>query len=164
VQPVRVRPLHGIGLLAGYLAATWVAMFLLEPGITPPGFTPGGACGVLIAILGAYHAAASLPWPRIFFPFGCLAAILLLPSFLDDHRVGYSLSSGHTTVAEYTTAWIAFVLASGLAARAAANLRLRVSRGKRMRTNGGLCCAGCGYDLTGNVSGVCPECGMMIPK
>jgi hypothetical protein len=26
------------------------------------------------------------------------------------------------------------------------------------RTDGGICSA-CGYDLTGNVSGVCPECG-----
>jgi hypothetical protein len=26
------------------------------------------------------------------------------------------------------------------------------------------CCAQCGYDLTGNISGVCPECGMVIAK
>ena len=25
-------------------------------------------------------------------------------------------------------------------------------------------CANCGYNLTGNVSGVCPECGTEIPK
>jgi len=25
-------------------------------------------------------------------------------------------------------------------------------------------CAGCGYNLTGNISGVCPECGMKIQK
>jgi len=25
------------------------------------------------------------------------------------------------------------------------------------------CCRDCGYDLTGNVSGVCPECGTAIP-
>lgn len=25
-------------------------------------------------------------------------------------------------------------------------------------------CMGCGYDLTGNVSGICPECGAAIPK
>ena len=24
-------------------------------------------------------------------------------------------------------------------------------------------CDGCGYDLTGNVSGVCPECGLAVP-
>ena len=26
------------------------------------------------------------------------------------------------------------------------------------------CCINCGYNLTGNVSGVCPECGKPIPK
>jgi hypothetical protein len=156
--------MRGVGLLAGYLAATWIAMFLLEPGRTPPGFTGGGAWGVLIAVFGAYHAAASLPWPRVFFPFGCLAAILLLPAFLDDRRVGYSLSSGRTTVAQYTIAWIAFVLASGLAAWVAARLRLHVARRQELRSRPGPRCVACHYDLTGNVSGVCPECGTTIPR
>ena len=34
-----------------------------------------------------------------------------------------------------------------------------IRRGIRRRRG---CCAWCGYDLTGNVSGVCPECGMRI--
>lgn len=25
------------------------------------------------------------------------------------------------------------------------------------------CCESCGYNLTGNISGVCPECGVMVP-
>jgi len=25
-------------------------------------------------------------------------------------------------------------------------------------------CRKCGYDLTGNVSGICPECGTVVPK
>ena len=36
----------------------------------------------------------------------------------------------------------------------------RISR-KQNRRRLGLC-YGCGYDLTGNVSGVCPECGETI--
>ena len=35
----------------------------------------------------------------------------------------------------------------------------RISRRSRRRRASGSACRGCGYDLTGNVSGVCPECG-----
>ena len=39
------------------------------------------------------------------------------------------------------------------------SVRLRIERYRiRRRITCGLCPA-CGYDLTGNVSGVCPECG-----
>jgi hypothetical protein len=34
-------------------------------------------------------------------------------------------------------------------------------RGRKRRHAGH--CPGCGYDLTGNVSGVCPECGIEAP-
>ena len=32
-----------------------------------------------------------------------------------------------------------------------------------MRRREGLCVR-CGYDLTGNVSGTCPECGTVVPR
>jgi len=32
---------------------------------------------------------------------------------------------------------------------------------RRRRLKSGLC-GKCGYDLTGNVSGVCPECGWLV--
>jgi len=35
-------------------------------------------------------------------------------------------------------------------------VRLRIRRRRRAGT-----CRGCGYNLTGNVSGVCPECGQL---
>jgi hypothetical protein len=139
-------------------------MLLLEPGLTPPGFTGRGAWAVVIAVSGAYHAATCFPGPGIFFPFGCLAAVLLLPAFLTDGRIGYSLGSGHTTVARYTAIWIAFTLGSGLAAWGAAHLRLCVARRYEIRSQQGPRCVRCHYDLTGNVSGVCPECGLTIPR
>ena len=40
-------------------------------------------------------------------------------------------------------------------------LRAEISRRRRMRT--GLC-QSCGYNLTGNTSGVCPECGTPLPN
>lgn len=38
--------------------------------------------------------------------------------------------------------------------------------GRRLELRGrfrGCRCGGCGYDLTGNLSGICPECGMPVP-
>lgn len=40
--------------------------------------------------------------------------------------------------------------------------RIAIAR-RRMRRNPNGCTT-CGYDLTGNVSGVCPECGTAIPE
>ncbi len=40
-------------------------------------------------------------------------------------------------------------------------MRGRLSTVDRRRLKGQ--CIGCGYDLRGNVSGICPECGMPIP-
>lgn len=43
-------------------------------------------------------------------------------------------------------------------------VRKRINRNVRRELNrrGMPTCLGCGYDLTGNVSGVCPECGRRI--
>jgi hypothetical protein len=35
---------------------------------------------------------------------------------------------------------------------------------RRINARLGRCCGSCGYDLTGNVSGVCPECGMNVAE
>ena len=39
----------------------------------------------------------------------------------------------------------------------------RYRRGRRLRSDGMPHCAKCAYNLTGNVSGICPECGTPIP-
>jgi uncharacterized paraquat-inducible protein A len=49
--------------------------------------------------------------------------------------------------------WLAALVRAGLSARRG----FRQYRGV-LRQDRGLCAA-CGYDLTGNTSGVCPECG-----
>jgi hypothetical protein len=57
----------------------------------------------------------------------------------------------------YAPLWAPFVLFAGYPT--VAFLRGPARRYRRRRK--GLC-AECGYDLTGNVSGVCPECGMGV--
>jgi hypothetical protein len=42
---------------------------------------------------------------------------------------------------------------------------LAIRRGyRRFKRDAANCCQNCGYDLTGNVSGVCPECGMKVER
>jgi len=60
--------------------------------------------------------------------------------------VGWPLSAAAAALGCYVIVWL---------------VRRRITRNLRMElTRRGLpTCLGCGYDLTGNVSGVCPECG-----
>lgn len=63
--------------------------------------------------------------------------------------VGWLLSIAVALLACYAIIWL-------VRRRIARNLRLELTR------RGLPTCLGCGYDLTGNVSGVCPECGKSI--
>jgi hypothetical protein len=49
-----------------------------------------------------------------------------------------------------------------IGAVAASEAVLRVHRRRRRKRERSGRCAACGYDLTGNVSGICPECGMSV--
>jgi len=54
--------------------------------------------------------------------------------------------------------WLWLVVVCWLALAAAGSIHMRRSALARDRANRGQCVR-CGYDLRGNVSGVCPECG-----
>ena len=70
-----------------------------------------------------------------------------------------SVSDGrHTHWNLWIDGWLPATLAALLPAGRAVRWWLRR---RRARERG--ICAGCGYDLRGNVSGVCPECGSPIP-
>jgi hypothetical protein len=53
--------------------------------------------------------------------------------------------------------WVGVLLLLGVAVAAIYWLHRPVEIVRERRAKG--LCVGCGYDLTGNVSGVCPECG-----
>jgi hypothetical protein len=80
-------------------------------------------------------------------------------SFLLPDAIAVYLMIGVTALAIYTrhpSAWM-FATATNVALIANLVVRYRLkTRLKRLLTGR---CAGCGYDLTGNVSGTCPECG-----
>jgi hypothetical protein len=57
-----------------------------------------------------------------------------------------------------TTAWLPYWLPAALASILPASFAVKVRRRRAARSGSSLCFR-CGYDLTANVSGVCPECG-----
>ena len=78
----------------------------------------------------------------------------------DHSRWRYFAVSDADRVAEVQTWWVILLLAALPAVRGVRGLR-RQMRSKRIAA--GLC-HHCGYNLTGNVSGVCPECGGWAPR
>jgi hypothetical protein len=54
--------------------------------------------------------------------------------------------------------WLAALVRGVLRARKGVQL---LRRHRRLRRG---CCPACGYDLTANTSGVCPECGKAVPS
>src|SRR5581483_5490518 len=52
-------------LVAGYFFLTWILIRILEPEMTPPGFTGYGAYAMPIMLIGAFHLAGTWKktWP-----------------------------------------------------------------------------------------------------
>ena len=90
--------------------------------------------------------------PLGLFPLFALPTMCVL-WFLVRFKAGRFFSLGGVIALGY---WAAFGVLLVLFARQAAERRRREKR----RLMG--LCVQCGYDLTGNVSGVCPECGRAL--
>lgn len=111
--PARPHRIRSSIMLAGYLMATFLALQLLEPGLTPPGFTGRGALAMVLPIFGAFHLATCIRSRIVFFAFGSISAMLLMPGYLDSHR-DLGTASGRESVAAIAAGWLAFVLGVGL--------------------------------------------------
>lgn len=88
--------------------------------------------------------------PREFAEFKCLCA-RLAPQKLASHYAGRPFIARGVVVMPL---WICFVIAAGPTG-------CLWWRDRRRRIPPGHC-QNCGYNLTGNVSGVCPECGEVV--
>jgi hypothetical protein len=159
-KPV-VRPLarwaflKNVLWMIAYLLLTLMLIVGLEPGVTPPGFTGAGALAMVVILGGAFHLAGRWRTSWVFLVFGGVGAILLLPAYLGDGRLGLRFGYGYTTVATCLGGWIAFVLTMALLTRMVAKIRWRVVREV---TTGCIICRQCGYDLRASQER-CPECG-----
>ena len=143
--------------MAGYLLLTFVLVFILEPGLTPPGFTGRGLFAMPVVLFGAFHTAKWCRSGAVFLVYGCFAALPLLARFMGDSRLGLRLSSP-ADVRNTLVVCVVGVVAMGLSARLAASVRWRL---KRRIIDGPPLCGTCGYDLRAS-NDRCPECGTVI--
>ena len=142
-------------LMFGYLFITEVFLIVLEPGITPPGFTGAGVLAMSVVLVGAFHLAGRCRKSWLFLVFGGIAALLLVPAYLGDGRLGLRFAYGYTTITTCLSGWIAFVVAMALLTRMIAMIRWRMVQEV---PSGLIACSQCGYDLRANCER-CPECG-----
>ena len=81
-----------------------------------------------------------------------------LPSIFHDNRTAFR------EVGEVLSEWILFVICYAVVF-AVITQGLALSREGRLdEERASHRCSNCGYDLTGNVSGICPECGRPIER
>lgn len=134
ISVATVAELSLVGTLAGFM------------------FLPSSSNGVMVGLfVGALHGIALLP----------LSVVLLWTKSL-ARAVAYRLPIGIAAsilfaLAGAGSAWVMFGgLLGWLAATGLVSIMV-ADEGPRSGF-----CARCGYDLTGNVSGVCPECGTRV--
>lgn len=112
-------------LLLLYGVVYIVAIMVLEPGMTPPGFTGRGVYGLLIILAGSAHAGRYGRARWIYFVYGCLAVVPLFGSYLTG-RAAMELAAGGNAVWIVLAEWCLGALVTGVLAvvcsRVGANL------------------------------------------
>jgi hypothetical protein len=106
-----------------------------------------------------WFSIGSLPWYSLALLFLASPAPSRRPGYIRDLVFDWHKSDILTRLALDPVYQVAFVACICLIVIHSCILIIY----RRPRAKSGLCHE-CGYDLTGNISGVCPECGTMIPK
>jgi len=103
--------------------------------------------GLLCGVVCAFFVPRTAPWrtPRV----------LALANPATYGLLAYGILGGTPWLGMMAWVWVFTAVAS--AGGYYATSRLQPNRPAHL-------CAGCGYDLTGNVSGTCPECGRVINR
>jgi len=143
----------------GCTVAIWFLILLSSPALRPASYPKMRDFAILLLIpLVAFHMAGKCRKQWVFGLFGILSS---LPFWLTYLELEFRMWSwGDPPEWVYAARVIVFVIGMGLVARGAGKLRHRLMDRKR---NPGICRV-CKYDLTGNVSGICPECGTTIEE
>lgn len=107
-------------------------------------------CSMIGAILGAAVAISIPMWPVLYSDIGvqrpfwtAFGGFFTAAGSLDEYYTPLAITAG-------------FIAVGQISARRIAKYLSRRAKDRRLMRG---CCAACGYDLRGNTSGVCPECG-----
>lgn len=146
--------------------AAWFCIIHIAAGIVSPSLNripyPQPVDLVILALIpvSAFHAAKFARAGIVFTIYGCLASSVfcLYYPFAGRLRLEMAFRGDSVYWSRLIMPCVVTVLLAA-ACRFAASLRCRWDT--RLRHPPGHC-QECGYDLTGNESGVCPECGKAI--
>ena len=147
-----------VGLLISWLLLIWLAAGIVAPGLSRISYPQPQDLVVLAFIpVGAWHAARYGRHQLPFLIYGLITASPLAWFFITgDMRIDFQMICYSERVHSRIALGCAEVVAAGLLCRAVPTWRARWEA--RWRYPQGHCQT-CGYNLTGNTSGVCPECG-----
>ncbi|HOA73620.1 MAG TPA: hypothetical protein PL151_04100 [Phycisphaerae bacterium] len=150
-------------VLTVWLVGITFAGFAVAPGLSRISYPQPLDLLVLAFIpVGAFHAAKYAKDQLIFLLYGCLASTAFAFNFtIGQGRIGltmmYHPEQGFSLVVVASIAMLGF----GFLCRAMPGIRERYQNCRRFPLG---CCEHCGYNLTGNVSGTCPECGRTVMR
>ncbi len=148
----------GSSILAAWLIAT-LLIELMQGRITPPGgLTNLDYLLIILLPLGSLLAGKYWQYKPLHFAYGSFGALIFLIGYTSGGRFALSLwMPADRNLWTITLGWCAFSVVMGMVCRSAAS----IWRGGTRREG---TCGVCGYNLTGNVSGVCPECGTKVER
>ena len=141
-------------------SAVWLVLIHFAAGIFAPRLSrisyPQPIDLLILALIpvGALHAAKFARTGLLFTTYGGLASTVFWMYYLFEGR-GSMMADDSVYLQMIITACLLTIILAG-ACRLAASQRDRWEGLFRPPVGH---CQNCGYDLTGNVSGVCPECG-----
>ncbi len=140
-----------------WLIVVWALCTVFHPGLDrDPPVTPIDIVAVMLLPFISYRLAKNCNNGLWFLLFGCLGTLPIGMSLLDNWRNNAAYSTDSTLMAIVGRMCVP-IIGMGLLCRAMPALRdyLTIEIPNPF-------CKHCGYNLTGNVSGICPECGKPV--
>ena len=143
----------------GLLLLWWVGIVVasgVQPRLSRLGCFTLIDYGLMLCIpLGSWLTARFCPWRPLHFLYGVVTSSLFLDLYASDNLCWMGPST--PSPLRIVLTWLVISISVGCACRWIA------FHCARPRCRPGYCHE-CDYDLTGNVSGICPECGSPLPK